>query len=144
VSEFNLCLQPSRLAQRLLWLALPLPMLVLLANPVPIVTWLIVGPLILLYYFIWLRAVQRRQVSQQAALSVEGNLHWFAPINDRGRVKQGGLVSQYALRLNWYSDNQQQVLQQWIYYDQCLPNDYRALARVISQANWSVHDEKKD
>lgn len=135
MSEFNLCLQPSRLAQRLLWLALPLPLLVLLANPVPVATWLILAPLLLLYYLTWLKGL-RRQPNQLATLSVEGDLHWFTPIKDTGRVKQGGLVSQYILRLNWYSDNQQQGQQQWIFYDQCQPEQFRALARLINQTNW--------
>ncbi|CAM3766458.1 protein YgfX [Rheinheimera salexigens] len=136
-------MQSSTLAQCLLWLVLPSPLLVLMANPVPTSGWLIIIPLLLGYYLTWLALIQRRQNKQLATITADGQLHWFAPINDTGQVKVGGLVSQYVLRLDWYSDNQQRLLQQWIFFDQCQPTDFRAIARVISQTNWSVTKHNK-
>lgn len=138
MSEYNICLIPSTLARKLLWLVLPLPLVLLLANPEAINYWLVVAPVLVGYYFVWLSYHQglNAQGKQLATLNSDGEICWFAPKNATGRLKQGGLVSQYVLRINWYSDKQQALLQQWVFADQCQPEAFSALARQITQTNW--------
>lgn len=118
-----------------------MPLLVLLANPVKGYDWLIIAPVLLVYYLAWLQLKPLPKM-QLATLSADGDLHWFAPLNDTGRIKAGGLVCLYALRVNWYSDNQQRVLRRWIFSDQCQVHEFRALARLINQTNWSCSRSK--
>ncbi|WNO61585.1 protein YgfX [Rheinheimera sp. MMS21-TC3] len=115
-----------------------MPLILLLANPVAISGWWVVAPLLLGYYVVWLSCHQslNSQVKQLATLNSDGDISWFAPKNATGRLKQGGLVSQYVLRINWYSDQQQALLQQWVFADQCQPEQFSALARQINQSNW--------
>ena len=142
MSGFNISLTPSRWASRALLLTALWPPLLLALTPMPWWALLLATPLLLACYSFGYRAFQQLQQAVSLALNRDGSVYWFdaaeagANTAAPAQLCRGGLVSQWALRLNWQIGKDKRTYQRWIFADQCSSAEFRALARAINQQNW--------
>jgi hypothetical protein len=69
------------------------------------------------------------------SLQQNGQLRWWQSKMPPGQLREGCLVSEFAILLRWQSDNEQLYLH-WLLADQFTAADYRTLARQLNQFNW--------
>ena len=98
------------------------------------------GVALSVFYWHWYSALQRYQPALLLSLNDSGELYWSGNALPAGRLCQGGLVSQWLLRLSWQSSDGSQQFNKWIFADQCSGGQYRALARALNQRNWPSQD----
>ena len=106
---------------------------------------LLATALLLACYSFGYRAFQQLQQGVRLTLNPDGSVYWFDAAAAGGNTAapaqlcHGGLVSQWALRLNWQTGKGKRAYQRWIFADQCSSAEFRALARAINQQNWQQH-----
>jgi len=137
VSAFNIRLKPSVFAQTGMALLALVPPLVLAVSPVTGQWLFLLVLLAFIYYWQWYSHFAQLRQSQQLTLTDSGQLHWFSPHNRSGQLIAGGLVAQYFVRLNW-CDSAGKRRHSWVFADQCDELQYRTLARLVNQSNWSA------
>lgn len=135
MSAYNIALKPSRYCQYGLVVLTVLPALVLAVTPVPLLWWLWLVPVLLLFYCQCYAQWFALKQTAALALLADGQLRWFGVALPPGRLSDSGLISHYAIRLDWLGEGQRRY-RRWIFADQCPDADFRALARVVNQRNW--------
>ena len=92
---------------------------------------LLATPLLLACYSFGYRAFQQLLPGVSLALNRDGSVYWFdaeagANTAAPAQLCRGGLVSQWALRLNWQIGKDKRTYQRWIFADQCSSAEFRA------------------
>lgn len=142
MSAYNLTLQPSQYVRRGLLLVAGTPPFVMAFSPLSAVWLIVLLPALLLFYRQWWHSWHSVNQPALLTLNTDGKLYWFGGAVASGQLASGGLVSQYAVKLRWRRHTDQRVCQRWIFSDQCLPAQYSALARAITQQNWAAEDRR--
>lgn len=113
-----------------------MPPLVLAVSPLSGAWLFLLAALAFIYYWLWYNSLAQLRQSTLLTLTDDGQLHWFGHYRHSGQLTGGGLVAQYVIRLRW-RDSTGKCGQCWVFADQCNEAQYRALARVVNQSNWS-------
>jgi hypothetical protein len=139
VSASNYTLQPSRYVRTGMLLLALMPSLVLAFTPLSVGWLLLLLPALLLYYWQWYLNWSELNQRVMLTLNSDGALHWFGDAPARGQLANGGLVSQFAIKLRWHRQSDRLDCQRWIFADQCSAQQFSALARAINQHNWGAN-----
>jgi hypothetical protein len=115
-----------------------LPPLMLAGTPLPLLWSCLLTPLWLWYYWQWYNQIHYLRCSSTLTLGNTGQLYWFNTGVVAGQLCRGGLVSQYAIKLRWQRLADNGYCQRWVFSDQCADAEFRALARAVTQQNWSL------
>lgn len=136
--EYSLALSPSRWRRYLL--LLPLLLAVYPALLLPSSGLWLWGYLLLLLIFAlhWWQQWQLRHTHESLLIGEQGELRWLQSKAPAGQLQADSLVLEWAIRLHWRTSASRrfprgQLLQRWIFADQCSDDDFRALARSIRQ-----------
>ncbi|MCH8536299.1 MAG: hypothetical protein LAT66_00890 [Alkalimonas sp.] len=136
--ESSLALHPSRWRRYLLLLPLLLALSLALLLPSSGL-WLWCYLLLLAVFAgLWWQQWSVQHRPQSLLIGEQGELRWLPGDTPAGQLQADSLVLEWAIRLHWRTAPSRsfpkgELLQRWIFADQCNDDDFRALARSIRQ-----------
>lgn len=136
MSASSLVIHPSRQRQYGLWL-LPLAViLVYIAVPLPMLWLWGSAPLLFVFFYYWLQAINLPSHYLAVILDLDGSVHWRTATGlEHGRLLADGLTGQLLIRVTWLnSEGKRRSC--WLLADQMSEADFHTLARHVQQASW--------